>query len=369
MDPAERPRSRFHVARRTFFQEVALNGTVVAAIAGSAALLLLVVGVPILPGLEALWTGSFGSWYAFTSATLVRAAPLLLTGCAVALAFRGGVLNIGAEGQLLIGAASAATVALAVPAAGIGAPIWIAAALIAAATGGAMVAAVAAYLRLRCGVLEVISTIMLNFVAVHVVSYLVRGPLQEPTHVYPQSATIGQALRLPHISGAGRLHMGFVLALTLAVATGWMLRYTAAGFRLLATGESPTAAGSAGGIDVRGTTTRVFLLSGALAGLAGGVEVLGVTFALYENISPGYGYTAIAVALLARLDPWRVVVTAVLFGALEAGAGAMQRDAGVPSTLVSVIEATLILAVVAAQAIHSRRQAAGLDFRARSLDA
>lgn len=98
-----------------------------------------------------------------------------------------------------------------------------------------------------------------------------------------------------------------------------------------------------------------FLMTGALAGLAGGVEVLGVTLALYENISPGYGYTAIAVALLARLDPWRVLATALLFGALEAGAGAMQRDAGVPSTLVSVIEAALILAVVAAQALRSRR--------------
>jgi simple sugar transport system permease protein len=112
----------------------------------------------------------------------------------------------------------------------------------------------------------------------------------------------------------------------------------------------------------------VFLLSGALAGLAGGVEVLGVTFALYENISPGYGYTAIAVALLARLDPWRVGMTAVLFGALEAGAGAMQRDAGVPSTLVSVIEAALILAAVAAQSIRSRRQASGVDAYAQPVD-
>jgi simple sugar transport system permease protein len=113
----------------------------------------------------------------------------------------------------------------------------------------------------------------------------------------------------------------------------------------------------------------VFLLSGALAGLAGGVEVLGVTFALYENISPGYGYTAIAVALLARLDPWRVVVTAVLFGALEAGAGAMQRDAGVPATLVSVIEASLILVAVGVQAIRSRRQVVGFDTHAQAVDA
>jgi simple sugar transport system permease protein len=155
----------------------------------------------------------------------------------------------------------------------------------------------------------------------------------------------------------------------IVAAAGWMLRHTAAGFRLVATGESPTAAASAGGIDVRATTTRVFLLSGALAGLAGGVEALGVTFALYENISPGYGYTAIAVALLARLDPWRVGITALLFGALEAGAGAMQRDAGVPSTLVSVIEAALILAIVTVQSIRARRQAAGVDVFVQPVDA
>jgi simple sugar transport system permease protein len=346
-----------------------LVAVVIAAIGGGTAALLLAAGFPVGHGLTALWTGSFGSWYAFTSATLMRAVPLMLTGCAVALAFRGGVLNIGGEGQLLFGAAAAAAVALAIPADRATAPIAITAALLAAAVGGALLAAVAAYLRVRYGVLEVISTIMLNFVALHVVSYLVRGPLQEPTHVYPQSATIADPLHLARIPGAGRLHLGFLLALAIAAIAGWMLRHTAAGFRLVATGESPTAAASGGGIDVRAITTRVFLSSGALAGLAGGVEVLGVTFALYENISPGYGYTAIAVALLARLDPWRVVITALLFGALEAGAGAMQRDAGVPSTLVSVIEAALILAVVALQSIRARRLTVGVDAYGRPADA
>jgi len=351
-------RGRLRATMRTTFRELGLAAAVVAAIGGATALLLVGVGFPAWPGLVALWTGAFGSWYAFTSATLVRAVPLMLTGGAVALAFRGGVLNVGAEGQLLVGAAATAAFALAVPTGGGGLVLLaITGALLAAAVAGAIWAGVAAHLRARYHVLEVISTIMLNFIALHVVSYLVRGPLQEPTRVYPQSATIADALHLPRIPGAGRLHAGFALALVLAVAAGWILRHTAAGFRLVASGESPSAAASAGGIDVRATTARVFLLSGALAGLAGGVEVLGVTLALYENISPGYGYTAIAVALLARLDPWRVVATAVLFGALEAGAGAMQRDAGVPSTLVSVIEAALILAVVSAQAIRSRRQA------------
>jgi ABC-type uncharacterized transport system permease subunit len=370
MATAEEKRGRVQAVTRAAAREVALAAAVLVAIAGATAGLLLTIGFPVLPGLAALWTGSFGSWYAFTSATLVRATPLILTGGAVALAFRGGVLNIGGEGQLLVGAAAASAVALALPTpAGIAGPTAITSALLAAAIGGALWAAVAAYLRARYGVLEVISTIMLNFVALHLVSYLVRGPLQEPTHVYPQSATIVDALHLPRVPGAGRLHLGFVLALGLVAAAGWMLRHTAAGFRLVATGESPSAAASAGGIDVRATTTRVFLLSGALAGLAGGVELLGVTFALYENISPGYGYTAIAVALLAQLDPWRVVMTGVLFGALEAGGGAMQRDAGVPATMVSVIEAALILAVVALQSIRSRRQMTGVDTYALPVDA
>jgi simple sugar transport system permease protein len=325
---------------------------VLLAIVGTTALLLLAGGYPVGGGLAALWRGSLGSWYAFASATLVRAIPLMLTGVAVAVAFRAGVLNIGAEGQLLAGAAAATALALSL--AGLPAPIVVLLALTGSAAGGAGWASIAAFLRARFAVLEVISTIMLNFVALYTVSYLVRGPLQEPTHVYPQSSTISDALHLSRIVGAGRLHSGLLLALGVSLVAGWVLRRTAAGFRLIAAGESPSAATSAGGIDVVATTTLTFLVSGALAGLAGGVEVLGVTFALYENISPGYGYTAIAVALLARLDPWRVAATAVLIGSLEAGAGAMQRDAGVPSTLVTVIEAALILAVVAVGALRRR---------------
>jgi simple sugar transport system permease protein len=325
---------------------------VLLAIVGTTALLLLGGGYSVSSGLAALWRGSLGSWYAFTSATLVRAIPLMLTGVAVAIAFRAGVLNIGAEGQLLVGAAAGAAVALSLG--GLPAAIVVVLALTTSAVGGAGWASIAAVLRSRFAVLEVISTIMLNFVALYAVSYLVRGPLQEPTHIYPQSSTIGDAIHLPRIVGAGRLHGGLLLALGVSFVAGWVLRHTAAGFRLIAAGESPSAATSAGRIDVMATTTLTFLVSGALAGLAGGVEVLGVTFALYENVSPGYGYTAIAVALLARLDPWRVAVTALLFGGLEAGAGAMQRDAGVPSTLVAVIEAALILAVVAVGALRQR---------------
>ena len=348
------PVIRTHPDRReSVLWELGRAALVIVAIVSATGILLRIGGYAVSGGLAALWNGSLGSWYAFTSATLVRAVPLMLTGVAVAVAFRAGVLNIGAEGQLLAGAAAATVVTLS-PRDGPLVPVVILLALAASAIGGAAWASIAAFLRARFAVLEVISTIMLNFIALHGVSLLVRGPLQEPTHAYPQSSTISDALHLPRITGAGRLHVGIVLALGVSLAAGWMVRRTAAGFRLIAAGESASVATTAGGIDVMATTTRAFLLSGALAGVAGGVELLGVTFALYENISPGYGYTAIAVALLARLDPWRVALTAVLFGALEAGAGAMQRDAGVPSTLVAVIEAALILAVVAGGALRRR---------------
>src|SRR5687768_10614873 len=189
----ELARGRLQAAMHAASREVVIATVVVASIGGATALLLVGVGFPAWPGLAALWTGAFGSWYAFTSATLVRAVPLMLTGGAVALAFRGGVLNIGGEGQLLVGAAATAAFALAVPTGGGGiVPLAITGALVAAAVGGAIWAAVAAHLRARYHVLEVISTIMLNFIALHVVSYLVRGPLQEPTRVYPQSATIAE---------------------------------------------------------------------------------------------------------------------------------------------------------------------------------
>lgn len=333
----------------SFIKSTLLVIALVGVLVLTTAALLLVSGFPVGSALFALWSGSLGSWYALTSSTLVRAIPLMLTGCAVAVAFRAGVFNIGAEGQLLMGAAAAAAVALMLPGGGV---MTAALALVAGALAGGMWAGIAAVLRARFGVLEVISTIMLNFVALYVVSYLVRGPLQEPTHVYPQTSTIADAIHLTRLPGAGRLHSGLVVAIGVLLACGFVFRYTAEGFRLLVVGESPATAASAGQIDVTRTALRAFFLSGALAGCAGAVEVLGVTFALYEDISPGYGYTAIAVALLAGLDPWRVLLSATLFAALEAGAGAMQRDANVPATLVSIIEALIILAVVAAQTLR-----------------
>ncbi len=301
--------------------------------------------------LDALWRGAFGSRYVIFSATLVRAVPLTLTGLAVAVAFRAGVLNIGAEGQFLAGATAAAGMGLLIASWTRHAQELVALplALFAGAVLGSAWAGIAAWLRRRFGVLDVISTIMLNFIALDAVAYLVRGPLQEPLHIYPQTPSLPTGLHLPMLVPGTRLHVGFAIALAASLASWWVLRATASGFRLRATGANPFAAATAGMIDVGATTTRAFLASGALAGLAGAIEVTGVTYALYDNISPGYGYTAIAVALLANLNPLGVIVTGILFGALSAGAAAMQRDAGVPAAVVSIVEACVILAVLLIQ--------------------
>ncbi len=292
---------------------------------------------------------------AFIVDALVHATPLIITGLAVAIAFRAGIWNIGADGQLIAGATAAAWI-------GVGASAnigWLALplALIAAAVAGGIWAGIAAWLRSRFGVLEVISTIMLNFIATYGVSYLVRGPLQEPSHVYPQTSSVAIGTHMPTLVGGTRLHWGFVIALALAMITWWVMRYTAAGFRIRASGVNPFAARSAGLIDVRRVTTVAFIVSGAIAGVAGAIEVSGVTFALYENISPGYGYTAIAVALLAGLNPLRVVGTGILFGTLETAAGTIQRNVGIPATTASVIEAIVILAVIATTQLRTRNAA------------
>ena len=190
----------------------------------------------------ALVSGSFGSWYAFGSGTLVRATPLILTGLAVAIAFRSGVFNIGAEGQFLTGAAAASAIALAGAATHLPAWALIVGLLLGGGLAGAAWAWIAAELRARFHVLEVISTIMLNFVAAYLVSYLVRGPLQEPTHIYPQTETFAMAAQLPRFGTSTRLHAGFAIACVACVVCWWVMRYTAAGFRLRVVGANPDAA-------------------------------------------------------------------------------------------------------------------------------
>jgi simple sugar transport system permease protein len=330
---------------RTFLVRAGAPLAVGAIVLAVLVLAIIAGGFDLLRALSALWNGSFGSTYAFASATLVRATPLILVGLAVALAFRTGILNIGAEGQLLAGASAAIAVGLSglTHTGALVVPLE----LIAGAVAGAMWASVAAILKRTFGVLEVISTLMLNFIAQYAVSYLVRGPLQEPTHVYPATASISATARLPLLFSGQRLNIGLLIALALAGLLWWTLRATAVGFRLRAVGAGAGAAASAGRVRVERVVFGAFLASGAIAGLGGAVLATGTTYALYEEISPGFGYSAIAVALLARLNPLAVIGTGVFFGALEAGATAMQRDAGVPSVFVAVIEALVILGVLA----------------------
>jgi simple sugar transport system permease protein len=314
-----------------------------AVLAGGLAL----AGYDPIAALAALWSGAFGSWYAFTSATLVRAVPLILIGLGIALAFRAGTFNIGAEGQFYAGAIAATWLGL--HAGGLPAALAIPVVWCGALLAGGLWVAIPVGLRLRYGVLEVISTLLLNFVATALVSFMVQGPLQERQRIYPQSDPIPDSTRLPVLPGT-RLHAGLLLALGCAALLWYLFARTRWGFELRAVGAGERAAEISGRIDSRRVAARALLASGAIAGLAGGVEVTGVSYALYQNLSPGYGFTAIAVALLARLHPLGVVGAGVLFGALEAGAGAMQRDAGVPAVAVSVVEAVVLLVVVVAAA-------------------
>lgn len=307
--------------------------------------------------LAALVRGAFGSWYAITSATLVRSIPLILIGLGIAIAFRGGALNIGGEGQFYLGAVAATAVGLVVGdwPAGIAIPLV----ALAGAGAGALWVLTPLVLRLRFGVLEVISTLLLNFVAEALVSWMVQGPLQEAKEIYPQSDPIGPGARLPLLPGS-RLHLGLLAALALSVGWWVILGRTRWGFQLRAAGEAPRAAFIVGRIPVDRMLGSALVWSGALAGLAGAFEVSGVTHALYQNLSPGYGFTAIAVALLARLHPLGVIATGLLFGALEAGASGMQRDAGVPAVAVSVVQAVIIVATLlaASRARLARAEAA-----------
>jgi simple sugar transport system permease protein len=300
----------------------------------------------------ALVRGAVGSRAALLSVTLVRSVPLVLTGLAVALAFRAGVWNIGAEGQLYAGALAATWTGLH----GGALPGWLLAPTVlgSAMAAGAAWAAVPALMKLRLGVGEVITTLLMNFVGIYTVAWAVHGPLQEARGVFPQTDPIAAGGRLPVLVPGTRLHLGFAVAVVLAAGLWALLRWTRAGFAVRAVGSAPRAARISGRMDASRVVAGAFLGSGALAGLAGGVQVAGVTFALYEGLSPGWGYTAIAVALLAGLNPAGVVVTGVLFGALEGGAGAMQRAANIPAAWVGAVEALAILSILAVDQVRRR---------------
>lgn len=313
--------------------------------------LIAVTGGNPLTAYLALLEGAFGSGDSL-SEVAVKACPLILAGLAVTVAFRTGVWNIGAEGQLVSGALAAAWVGPHLD--GWPRPVALLLVVLAAATFGAVWGGIAALLKVRRDVSEIISTIMLNFVALQVVSFLVQGPLMEATGRYPQTDAIASAAMMPRLLPPHRLHAGLLIALALAAVVHLVLFRARAGFELRASGFNADAARLAG-IRVDARILFAMLLSGALAGLAGGVEVSAITRRLYERFSPGWGFTSIAVALLGGLTPGGVVVSAFFFGALDAGSNAMQRVAGISSVLVTVLQATVILFIGVMEARRASR--------------
>jgi ABC-type uncharacterized transport system permease subunit len=316
-------------------KSVAALATAIALIA----IVLLALGASPIGVFAALAEGAFGNWYA-VSDTIVKATPLIFTGLAVSIAFSGALWNIGADGQLTVGAIAAGAIGPML--ASWPHPIAIAAMLMVGAIGGALWGGLAGWLRARRDVNEVISTIMLNFVAVQVLSWAVHGPLMEPSGAYPASAPIAHNAELGFYFPPTRLNLGMLLAAILAVASYLMLFYTSLGFELRAMGRSRRAARFFR-IRITPLTIWAMALCGALAGLGGAVQVSAITHRLYEKISPGWGYEAIAVALVARLNPIAIVLAALFFGALDNGSQAMQRSQGVSPVLVQVIQAMVIL--------------------------
>lgn len=316
-------------------------------------LILRAAGAQPIDVARALAQGAFGSVYNVAE-TLVQSVPLVLTGLGVALAFRCRLFNIGAEGQLLMGAVAATwagTHLAPLPA------LHLPLVLGSGAVAGALWAQIAALLRVWRGVPEVLSTLLLNFVAIQIVSWMVRGPLQEAARQFPWSDKIALPARLVLLLPGTRLHAGIVLALVLAVAVWFYLTWTASGFALRAVGAGPEAA-QAAGIGIAPTLVTTFGLSGALCGLAGAIQVSGVTYYLADDYSPGYGYTAVAVALVANLSPLAVVPAALFFGALTAGSSAVQRI-GVASVVVQVLQAMVLFGLLGIAWARERRARAG----------
>lgn len=296
--------------------------------------------------LTALWSGAFGDWNAWGN-TLTEMTPLLLTSLGVAVAFRARLFNIGGEGQFLVGALAASALG-AYSLKHLSGVILLPLVLIGGAGAGAVWSGLAGVMRVARGVPEVISTIMLNFVALQLLSYLVHGPMQEASKALPSTEPLPPSATLPVILPPTTLHAGFLLALAAAVAVAVFLSGTRAGFALRTVGANPDAARVAG-IAVARVQIQTMLLSGALCGLAGAVQLSGKLGTLSENYAPGYGFAAVAVALLGRLNPLGLVASALFFGALTAGSGAMERSAHVSSVLVYVIQAVALLVVLGFQ--------------------
>jgi simple sugar transport system permease protein len=310
-----------------------------------AAVPLALAGADIGVAYRQMVVASLGSWFA-VSETLTRATPLILTGLAVAVAFRARLWNIGAEGQLYIGAVTAVVLGTGA----VSAPplVLVPLVLAASALAGALFMLVPAWLKLRLGVDEVVTTLLLNFVALLVVSMLLEGPMRDPMSLgWPQSAPIIADATLPRLIARTRVHFGLIVALVGAVLVWLYLERTVWGFETRAVGSNAQAAAFAG-MPVAGILLRAALISGALAGLAGAGEVTGLKGYLTQDLSPSFGYTGIVVAMLAQLDPLGVVLAAIFVAAVFVGADSMSRTAAVPSYIADLVVALSLLTMLLA---------------------
>ncbi len=321
---------------------VVLGGIIIASVRGN----------PFL-AYYGLIQGSFGSAKAL-SETAVWATPYIFAGLAVALAFKGGLFNIGAEGQLALGAVFSALIGYALPqwlGGDIPLIIHLPLTILAGMTAGALWASIVGFLKAYTGGHEVINTIMMNYIALNTISFLLNGPMKDrdPSNVIARTPLIADSARMPAIVEGFRIHWGFVLALVVAFLVWWMLNKTTLGFEIRTVGANPDAAKYAG-INVKRTIIITMAFSGMLAGMAGALEVTGLNFRHELGFSIGYGFDAIAIALLGKSHPLGVVLAAILFAAMRNGATRMQFLTQLPVDLISVLQA-LILLFVAADAI------------------
>ena len=310
-----------------------------------ASLLVMVAGASPFAVFGMVLKGAAGSQFALVE-TLTRATPLIFTGLAIAVAFRAKLWNIGAEAQLYAGAVM--TVVLGTGALPLPALLLVPLLMISAMTAGALLLLGPAVLKVRFGVDEVVTTLLLNFIMLLFVSMLLEGVLKDPTGLgWPQSQRLIAEARLPRIITGKRLHYGFVVALVSAVAVWFVMKKTTLGYEMRAVGHNPQGASFAG-IPVNTVLVRTALLSGGLAALAGFSEVAGLKGNLTLDLSPGFGYSGIVVAMLAMLNPLGVVVSAIFVAGIFVGADAMSRSAGVPSYIADVMVATALLTMVTA---------------------
>jgi len=341
--------SALKLVRESAYLVFIILGAIVAAV-GMGAIVLKLIGVNPFDVYKVILTEPLKDIYGITE-ILVRTSPLVFIALGIAIAFRSGILNIGAEGQMQIGIISAAAIALAFPE--LPKPILLPMVLITGAVGGALWGGIAGYLKARMGVNEILSTVMLNYIAAQVYGFLLRGPMIDPEELTVGSGT-PQTIRLPRTAWLDRLipgtrlHTGLILALVMAVLVYLLLWRTTTGFRLRASGAEPRAARFAG-IHVERSLVIAMLFSGGFAGLAGAVELTGVHRRAIEAISSGYGFSGIVVALFGGLHPAFIIPSAIFFGLLLIGADMTQRAMAVPANMVLVLQGAIILSIVSAK--------------------